>query len=101
VNSNFSAAIQSKDDSAYEYLIDVFAEHKAFFKGRESGIARAGYLLQLYGGKQIIHGHTPIHHMTEQPPAAVDEPFIYADDLCMNVDGSIYSGGNGFAYQLG
>ncbi len=101
VNSNFSAAIQSKDESAYEYIVDVFSEHKAFFKGQDSGVARAKYLMQLYGGKQIVHGHTPIHHMSEQSPDTVTEPYIYAHDLCINVDGSMYSGGQGFAYQLG
>jgi hypothetical protein len=38
--------------------------------------------------------------MSGEPPASITGPFVYAHDLCMNVDGSIYSGGPGFAYRV-
>jgi hypothetical protein len=38
--------------------------------------------------------------MTGEPPELIRAPLIYADGLCINVDGGIYRGGMGFIYKL-
>jgi hypothetical protein len=58
-------------------------------------------MLNIFGGKQIVHGHTPIVYMKEElPPQMVRAPLVYAYDLCINVDGGMFMGGPGFLYRL-
>jgi hypothetical protein len=45
----------------------------------------------------LIHGHTPINKITGEPAT---EALVYAGGLCVNVDGGLYRGGEGFVYQL-
>jgi hypothetical protein len=72
-----------------------------FFNLRANGDGQAKRILQMYGGQQIIHGHTPIHYMNPGlKPATIREPLVYNHDLCLNVDGAICLGGTGFAYRL-
>ncbi|HLG77115.1 MAG TPA: hypothetical protein VKX46_11925, partial [Ktedonobacteraceae bacterium] len=54
----------------------------------------------IFGGEQIIHGHTPISLMVNSKPQKVTAPWIYANGRCVNVDGGIYMGGPGFLYQI-
>ncbi|HEX9439253.1 MAG TPA: serine/threonine protein phosphatase, partial [Roseiflexaceae bacterium] len=53
-----------------------------------------------FGGRQIVHGHTPISSMRRCLPEEVVEPLVYAGGLCVNVDGGMYLGGPGFVYQV-
>lgn len=52
------------------------------------------------GGRQLIHGHTPIVYIRQIPPKHVSEPLIYADGLCINIDGGMYLDDPRFVYQL-
>src|SRR2546426_12549058 len=56
--------------------------------------------LSIFGGRQLIHGHTPISAMRRCPPEKVDSPWIYAGGQCVNVDGGMFLGGSGFVYQF-
>lgn len=101
VNAVFREMLSARQPGSYEYLGDLFFEHRTFFNGPESGAARAAYMRERFGGVAIVHGHTPIHTMSGAPPASVIAPFVYDDGRCINVDGSMYSGGPGFAVRFG
>ena len=57
-----------------------------------------GRVLGYYGGRQIIHGHTPIQYLIEGivPKMA----YVYMGGQCVDVDGGMYLGGPGFIYRL-
>ena len=48
----------------------------------------------------MIHGHTPIPYATDSSPEEVTSPWVYANEMCINVDGGIYLGSPGFIYEL-
>jgi hypothetical protein len=79
--------------------MEEFTEHRAYIDG-ELGMARAAAFLELFGGRQIVHGHSPISSITRQPPSEIREALVYAGGLCVDVDGGMYRGGPGFVYRL-
>lgn len=97
VNAAVSEILRGDDVSAWSRLLDQFSQRLTFTSSRPDGIIRAAEVLKRFGGKQIIHGHTPIQYLTDQlNPTA---PFIYSVNLCVDVDGGMYLGGSGFVYQ--
>ena len=60
----------------------------------------ARHFLSIFGGRQLIHGHTPISSMLRCSLEKVDSPWIYAGGQCVNVDGGMFLGGPGFVYQF-
>jgi hypothetical protein len=97
INQTFTELL--RDDKAHEWeqLLDDFSERMAF-SGSARGATNAERYLESFGGEQLIHGHTPIQYVTEAliPQTA----YIYANRLCINVDGGMYLGGSGFVYRL-
>lgn len=97
VNETFGELLRDDKPHEWEQLLDDFSERMAF-SGSARGAANADRYLDTFGGEQIVHGHTPIQYVTEAliPQA----PYIYANRLCVNVDGGMYLGGSGFVYRL-
>lgn len=100
VNDSFAALLRSEDAKSWDEALEAFSEHEAFIDSREDGASRAEAFLRIYGAEQLIHGHTPISKVTRQTPRAVMGALVYADGLCVNVDGGIYQGGPGFVYEV-
>lgn len=103
VNLAFRRVLQSNDENEWERMITEFSERLAFLDNVDMGIngaQTAAHFMRLFGGLQLIHGHTPISKVVSHPPELVDKPLVYANGLCINVDGGIYMGGPGFAYRL-
>lgn len=98
VNRNFADLLESTDLGRWEDALGPFCEHEAFSGLPMSGKRKAATLLRSYGGSVLVHGHTPIAIAAELPPEEVWEPWIYAEDTCVNVDGGLYLGGPGFLY---
>lgn len=96
VNQSFRALLRSSDADEWERLLDNFSQRGAF----TSEPKRAVEMLELYGGRQIVHGHTPISLVTGEHPSRVSRPVTYAGGLCLNIDGGMYGGGRGFIYRL-
>jgi hypothetical protein len=96
VNARLTQIIKGNDWQALDRLLEEFSEHRTFY--RDS--AAAARFLATYGGRQIVHGHTPLYKMSGQSPADVCAPYVYANGLCVNLDGGLYLGGVGFVYRL-
>lgn len=95
VNQHISAILHSGDATAWDHLLDYFSQRRAF-QDRDLGPARVGRILGLYGGRQLVHGHTPIAKLMGCRPEQVTCPLTYAGDLAIDVDAGLYLGGNGF-----
>lgn len=100
VNRVVTELLKSDDPWVWHSLLDTFTERLAYFENHTLGASIASAFLASFGAHQLIHGHTPIPYMTGKPAAQVTEPFVYADGLCVNVDGGMYMGGPGFVVQL-
>jgi hypothetical protein len=98
LNETFRALLHTMDPVAWYRLLSEFGEHRVFTSA--TGPRRAREVLQQFGGERIVHGHTPVSRITGGDAAEVTTPLIYADDLCIDVDGGMYLGGPGFIYRL-
>lgn len=98
VNQAFHDILHDNDPEQWDALLDAFSEHRLFV--REEGTQKARAFLRIFGGEQIVHGHTPISKITAQDPRTVTEPLVYAVNCCINVDGGMYLGGPGFIHEL-
>lgn len=105
VNRAFYTLLNNENVSAWDRLLDDFSTRGVFLDASHvdrfdrSGVERARQFLRTYGGTQLIHGHTPIAKMSDLLPEEVERPLVYADGLCVNVDGGLYMGGRGFVYK--
>jgi Calcineurin-like phosphoesterase len=100
VNDSFMVLLNSEDAKAWDEALEAFSEHEAFIDSREDGASRAQAFLRIFGAEQLIHGHTPISKVTRQPARSITNALVYANGLCVNVDGGIYQGGPGFVYEV-
>jgi len=62
------------------------------FRGEE-GPSIARQLLEVYGGRRIVHGHSTIPEQRDVSPSEVSGAYVYADGLVVNLDGGLYAGG--------
>jgi hypothetical protein len=99
VNEAIRALLASDDAAAWDRLLGQFSERLAFADSDPDGTARAARVLADFGGRRIVHGHTPISYQRRCPDEQVVEPFVYAGGRCVNVDGGMYRGGPGFVYR--
>lgn len=99
VNLHIGAILHSGDATAWDQLLDYFSQRRAF-QDRDLGPARVGRFLGLYGGRQLVHGHTPIAKLAGCRPEEVTCPLTYAGGLAIDVDAGMYLGGCGFVACL-
>ncbi len=99
VNAAFKKLLRTSDALEWEETLEDFAR-RGVFMHKPDGENYARRFLSIFGGKQLIHGHTPISLMLNSQAKRVTEPFIYANETCINVDGGLFLGGPGFIYQL-
>ncbi len=99
VNGQVRTLLKHSDALAWEEAIEDFARRGAFANGK-IGADFARRFLTIFGGQQLIHGHTPINAFTQTTPKDITAPLLYADNLCIDVDGGMFLGGPGFVYQL-
>jgi len=99
VNAGLRNVLVRGDADAYDQLLAHGGERLVFSQRDAFGVARARQFLAQFGGRQIIHGHTPIPLLSGARLDRVTRAFVYADDLVVDVDGGIYKGGTGFVYQ--
>ncbi len=97
VNASFRRILSDAGPAEMNELLDVFSEHGGFEGG---GKKLAERYLRRYGGKRVVHGHTPIDKFSLLKPADVHGARIYHGGMCINVDGGMYRGGPGFVFEL-
>jgi hypothetical protein len=99
VNQAMKGLLHGDDVVSWDRLLDEFSEHRAFVDAT-TGAGLAGAFLRHFGGRRLVHGHTPVTKLTGQPAEVVREPLLYAAGLCLDVDPGMYLGGPGFIYRL-
>lgn len=99
VNAAFDKLLSRSDALAWEEMLEDFARRGAFTH-TTNGEEFARRFLSIFGGQQLVHGHTPISSMLSCPAGKINSPWIYAGGQCVNVDGGMFLGGPGFVYQL-
>jgi hypothetical protein len=98
VNAEFQRILTGDDVARWQHLLEQFGEHRAF--SGEDGETKLAEFLATFGGRRLVHGHTPIARVLGVAPESVTEAYVYRDGQCVNVDPGIYLGGPGFAYRL-
>ncbi len=98
-NTNLQAVLQTRNADNWDSLQERFGSRRWFYYD-EPATDNITQFLGHFGGQRLVHGHTPIDTMIDIDPQDVTEPYIYASGLCINVDGRIYGGCPGFAYEL-
>nr|WP_063784288.1 metallophosphoesterase [Streptomyces sp. SBT349] len=106
VNDAIWQALQRND---VEETWDLFRKFTKRFAFRdESGPQAVRELLDTYGGKRVVHGHSPIPYLTGESGGSdgdagngaggdgtprVDGPHLYADSLAIAMDGGVTMAG--------
>jgi hypothetical protein len=98
VNRAFGQVLRDDILEDWDDLLDGFSERNAFSPEHGDALTNAVEYLKTFGGRRIVHGHTPIQYITEFPTPRA--PLSYLDNLCVDVDGGIYLGGPGFIHTL-
>jgi hypothetical protein len=98
VNARIGEIVRGDDVEGWDRLLDGFSEHRAFLG--PDGCVRLERFVDLFGGRAVLHGHTPIARVTRQAPETVRSALVYCDGRGVNVDPGLYLGGPGFAYKV-
>jgi hypothetical protein len=110
VNDTVTAILQRGDADETWELFRRFTKRFAF-RDEESGPTVARDMLDTFGGRRIVHGHSPIPYLLGEPggePGAeqpdrstvVGGPHVYADDLAVAMDGGVTMDGRLLVAQL-
>ncbi len=95
VNETLRAVIAGDDPGALDRLLADATDRHAF-----ADPAAAETMLTTFGGRRVVHGHTPISLVLDRPAAEVTEAFVYGSGRCVNVDHGLFLGGGGFVTEL-
>jgi hypothetical protein len=98
VNATFRKLVKMSDALAWEELLENFARRGAFHHSY-GGQEFVEHFLERFGGRRLLHGHTPISLVLGCSPKKITGPLTYADGRCINVDGGMCLGGPGFVYE--
>jgi len=89
VNETVAALLAGGDAQQH---FDVFASLTSRFDFKDdAGVART--MLKQLGGEHIVHGHSIIGTLVNQPSEQTEGPYTYADGLVLAIDGGRYDGG--------
>ncbi|MEV8532307.1 metallophosphoesterase [Streptomyces sp. NPDC051211] len=117
---DYGSSIEDINDRIHELLNlndadetwDLFRKFtKRFaFRDQETGPVEVRKLLDTYGGRRVVHGHSPIPYLlgevgTEdgdesRGPETVVGPHVYADGLAIAMDGGVTMAGKLLVVQL-
>jgi hypothetical protein len=100
VNAALGSIIEAGNPEEWDRLLEQFSERRAFDDSASGGAERAAAFLRHFGARRLVHGHTPISLAQGGTAEDVVEPLIYANGLCVNVDGGMYLGGPGVIYRV-
>ena len=95
-NERMAALMEEPEPVGWDGLLGVMTER---FSLRDDP-RLAERLLARFGGRRVLHGHTPIARFTGADPATVRAPHLYADGRAMALDPGLPLGGPGFVHVL-
>ncbi len=107
VNDAVTAVLQRSDPDECWELFRKFTKRFAF-RG-DGGTTAVHELLDTYGGRRVVHGHSPIPYLlgevgaeegAEEAAPVVSGPHVYADDLAVAMDGGVTMDGRLLVAQL-
>jgi hypothetical protein len=96
VNRAVQSVLADGAPQAWDTLLRAMSQRRAF--QREPSLAAEQ--LGVFGGSQIVHGHTTVAVLSGRSPTEVRAPLVYAGGLCIAVDGGLGQGGSGFVARL-
>ncbi|MDT0463216.1 MULTISPECIES: metallophosphoesterase [Streptomyces] len=114
---DYGDSIEAVNDTIHETLTrndadevwDLFRKFTKRFSFRDEGAEAVRSLLGTYGGRRIVHGHSPIPYLlgevgSEEGDDAsgpvVEGPHVYADGLAIAMDGGVTMAGKLLVQQL-
>ena len=92
-------AILNTDDPVQWWDLWARLTTRYVFNG-EDGIYQAEGMLDRFGGRMVVHGHSIVGDLLDVPSTEVDGPLLYAGDRVLGVDGGIYDGGPCLVVEL-
>jgi hypothetical protein len=97
-NAAFSQVLHGRAVAAWDRLTGDF--NREFGDHKPDGHEKVSLVLDTYGAKRLVHGHTIISNWTKQPPESVTGALVYDGGRCVNVDAGMFEGSPGFLYKL-
>ncbi|MFF1869387.1 metallophosphoesterase [Streptomyces sp. CB03911] len=100
----YGESIAEVNDAVHDLLADEGADEwwdafrrftKRFAFRGNAGPTAVHELLDAYGGRRVVHGHSPIPYLTgaahadDGVPPHIPGPYVYADDLAIAMDGGV------------
>ena len=80
-------------------FLNAFADREAY--GGPEGAERVGEMLVAFGGRRLVHGHTPVFVLSGTPASALMSPHVYAGGRAIGLDSAMaYHQGAGFMVRL-
>ena len=95
-NETLAGILADPEPVTWDGLLGAFTERHAF----RDDPRLVDRMLARFGGRRLVHGHSPIARLTGQPAAQVRGPFIYADGRAVALDPALPLGGPGFTFSL-
>ncbi|MFE9258730.1 metallophosphoesterase [Streptomyces sp. NPDC006879] len=116
---DYGSSIEDVNDTVHEVLTrgdagecwELFRKftRRFAFRDEESGPPAVRELLDAYGGRRVVHGHSPIPYLLgvvgsedgeDSPRPTVEGPHVYADGLAVAMDGGVTMAGKLLVVQL-
>ena len=95
INDKAAEVLLAAEPGEFGRLLDCVSDR--FGLADEQSLER---LLEAFGAKRVIHGHTPIALVLDRSPVGVREPLVSPDGRVVNVDHCLFGGGPGFVTRL-
>ncbi|GEB53160.1 hypothetical protein SCA03_57110 [Streptomyces cacaoi] len=110
VNDAITEALQRNDAEETWDLFRKFTKRFAF-RDEEAGPGAVREMLDTFGGKRLVHGHSPIPYLLgevgsedgtddEERSPRIEGPHVYADGLAVAMDGGVTMAGKLLIAQL-
>lgn len=91
INSTVADLLEDDDAEAHWEVFASLTSRYDFAGGDGARVAHD--VLSALGGRCLVHGHSIIGTLTQQPSHEIEGPIAYADGLVVAIDGGRYDGG--------
>ena len=99
VNELAAAMLRARTPETWVEFLNAFAERELYTA--EDGQEQAAETLRVFGGRRLVHGHTPVFVLSGAPAGPLMSPHRYAGGLVLGLDSAMaYQQGAGFMVRL-